>query len=213
MVTRWPNPELPHLLRVATLLFYSECSPLQSEPTPLLQAYRFFLAGASGTVVSHPCRCSAMGLTSPSRNPTPNNLCCTPLARTRKLVPYVARLQNLPPCVSLRSQEEPAPAEPGPCSQQMHAAPSPPTPTCAPLLYGGRPRSQPDLSRVPCGGAKRPRDRAQTPGAARPPRVGRGPGRRTRARPRCGAAEVAAATPGSAGGPGARPEPTTSRLP
>lgn len=47
------------------------------------------------------------------------------------------------------------------------------------------------LSHVPCGGAKRPRDPARTLEAATLPRVARGPGRRTRARPRCGAAEEA----------------------
>lgn len=158
--------------------------------------------------------------TSPNRNPRPPSQ-LYPISQDPKDGDLCGQVAKSPtPSLNpqhLRSHEEAAPAEHRPCSQQMFALLSPPTPTCTPeplSLYRERPPSPTtDLSHVPCGGAKRPRDPARTPGAAKLPRVDRGPGRRTRARPRCEAAEAAAETPGSAGGQGARPEPTTSRLP
>lgn len=66
------------------------------------------------------------------------------------MVTYAARLQNLltalPNPQHLRSHEEAAPAGHRPCSQQMFALLSPPTPTCTPeplSLYRERPRPLP----------------------------------------------------------------------
>lgn len=75
------------------------------------------------------------------------------------------------------------------------------------------PRPRTNLSHAPSGGARRPRGPARTPAAAKTRRADCGRGRRTPGCPRSGAAEAAAAAPGSGAGPGGRPEPTTSRLP
>ena len=82
-----------------------------------------------------------------------------------------------------------------------------------PLPSGPTPATAPDLSHEPSGGARRLRGPARTLGAVKPQRGGRGQEQRTPGRPRSGAAEAAAAPPGSGVGQGGQPEPTTSHLP
>lgn len=127
-----------------------------------------------------------------------------PPARAPALCAQPAPLQ---PASLPARMRKPAAAGPGPASSRSAPAP----PACAPARLAPAPAA--DLSREPSGGARRPRDPARIRRAAKPQRGDRGRGRRTPGHPRSGAAEEAAAPPGSGVGPGERPEPTTSCLP